>query len=355
MTGRGLDQALAHPADPRIHEPVVTDAREYIYLAEAANGPIQRPLDDDYIWGDGIELLKQRSPHARIINLETAVTSGGEPWPGKGIHYRMHPNNIGCLAAAKIDCCVLANNHVLDWGYAGLDDTLETLEAAGIGYCGAGRDAEAAAGPAVLTVPGGRVLVFGVGHASSGIPDNWRAGQRRAGVCLLEDLSEAGIRTIARTVESERRPGDRVVVSIHWGGNWGYGIAREQHRFARALIDTAGADLVHGHSSHHPRPLEIHNGRLILYGCGDLINDYEGIGGHEAYRPELAAMYFPELAPDGRLSDLEIVVVRIRKFRLERAGPDDARWLAEKLSRKTPAGGARLVLTQHHTLRPAGL
>jgi poly-gamma-glutamate synthesis protein (capsule biosynthesis protein) len=73
----------------------------------------------------------------------------------------MHPRNIDCITGARIDCCCLANNHVLDWGYDGLAETLRTLDAAGIAHTGAGRDAAEAAAPAVLDVPGkGRVLVF---------------------------------------------------------------------------------------------------------------------------------------------------------------------------------------------------
>lgn len=73
-----------------------------------------------------------------------------------------------------------------------------------------------------------------------------------------------------------RRPGDRVVLSLHWCGNWGYEIAREHRDFAHAVIDEAGIDLLHGHSSHHPMGIELYHGKAILYGCGDFLNDYEG-------------------------------------------------------------------------------
>lgn len=66
------------------------------------------------------------APDFRIINLETSITTS-EDWAPKDIHYRMHPANIPCLTVAKVDCCVLANNHVLDWGRSGLVETLETL------------------------------------------------------------------------------------------------------------------------------------------------------------------------------------------------------------------------------------
>ena len=78
------------------------------------------------------------SPDLRIINLETSVTSSNDYWKGKGINYRMHPRNIPCLTAANIDGCTLANNHVLDWGYAGLKETLATLKQAHIKTAGAG-------------------------------------------------------------------------------------------------------------------------------------------------------------------------------------------------------------------------
>jgi len=98
MTGRGIDQILPHPSDPRIHEPYVEDAREYVRMAEAANGPVPRPVPLPYIWGAALEELARVAPDARIVNLETSVTRSDDHWPGKGIHYRMHPDLIlyGC-------------------------------------------------------------------------------------------------------------------------------------------------------------------------------------------------------------------------------------------------------------------
>ncbi|HSQ61650.1 MAG TPA: CapA family protein, partial [Polyangiaceae bacterium] len=111
-----------------------------------------------------------------------------------------------------------------------------------------------------------------------------------------------------------------------------YEVPEAHVRFARALIDR-GVDLVHGHSSHHPRPIEIHRGKLVLYGCGDLLDDYEGIGGHRTYRGELALAYLPTLDGEGRLVELRMLPFRVRRMRLERASPDDARWLAQTLER----------------------
>ncbi len=336
MSGRGIDQILPHPVDPRLYEPYVRDARAYVNLAESANGPIPAPVSFDHIWGDALAVLEGRAPDLRIVNLETAITARGQPWPGKGIHYRMHPANVPCLSSAALDCCVLANNHVLDWGQAGLHDTVATLDAAAIASAGAGADAHGASAPAILAAGATRVLVFACAHPDSGVPGAWAAGAGRAGVHLLPDWTEARIERIGARIGAVRRPGDLVLVSIHWGGNWGYQVAVQHRRFAHALVDRAGVHLVHGHSSHHPRGVEVYRGRLILYGCGDLLNDYEGIEGHEAFRPSLALLYFADLArADGALQRLEMVPLRIARMRLAHAGAADRRWLAATLARES--------------------
>jgi poly-gamma-glutamate synthesis protein (capsule biosynthesis protein) len=160
MVGRGIDQALPHPCDPAIHESYLHSAIDYLRLAERANGPLTLPLDPSYIWGAALEELDRVRPDARIVNLETSITRSEDFLP-KGINYRGSPENARCLAAAGIDCCTLANNHVLDWGRAGLVDTLATLDALGIRHAGAGRDDAAAARPAVVSFGAdNRRLVF---------------------------------------------------------------------------------------------------------------------------------------------------------------------------------------------------
>ena len=191
MTGRGIDQALPYSVSPGLHEPYVRDAREYVELAQKAHGPIPRPASFDYIWGDALQELDGAEVDFRIVNLETAITSAETPWPDKGIHYRMHPLNVGCLSAGRVTACALANNHLLDCGYNGLSQTLQTLDAAGIAHSGAGNDANQAMRPAVLTKSAtGRVLLFSFGSATSGIPDDWKATSISPGVNLLADLSE---------------------------------------------------------------------------------------------------------------------------------------------------------------------
>ncbi|MEW6268036.1 MAG: CapA family protein [Thermodesulfobacteriota bacterium] len=341
MTGRGIDQILPHPGDPRLYEDGVESALFYVALAARVHGAIPRKADFAYVWGDALEVLDRHAPDARIVDLETSVTRSDARAAGKEIHYRMHPDNVRCLTAARIDCCVLANNHVLDFGREGLLETLDVLAKAGIRTAGAGRDASEAWRPATVGAPGKRrVVVIAAGSDTSGIPASWAAGERRPGVALLED---GGLERIEELARSAKQNGDVVVVSLHWGSNWGYHVPEHQVRAAHRLV-RAGADVVHGHSSHHPRPIEVFEGKLVLYGCGDLLNDYEGIGGYEEFRGDLVAMYLAEVAESGELTRLSIAPMRIRRFRLERASRKDAGWLRDVLERESRRFGVAVEL-----------
>lgn len=344
MLGRGIDQIQRHPGDPTIHESWATSAAQYVELAEAVSGPIRRAVDPAYVWGDLLIDLSMAGLDGLIVNLETAVTDRGRPWPGKQIQYRMHPANVGCLTAAGLDVAVLANNHVLDWSEPGLRQTLEVVARSGVQPVGAGCNGDEAWEPAVTdTASGCRVVVVAAGLTSSGIPSDWAADTDRAGVALLDGLTSRSVDQVARSVRSwADRAGDVVVMSLHWGGNWGYPIPVAHRRFARQLIDHAGVHVVHGHSSHHPLGIEVYRGHLILYGCGDLITDYEGISGHDEYRGELGGLYVADIEPSsGRLRKLRVIPTRMRKLRLSRPSPDEVAWLAAMFDKE----GAELGTT----------
>ena len=352
MTGRGIDQVLPHPSPPVLYEPYLKSARGYVEIAEEANGPIPQPVDFSYVWGDALDEWKRVGPDLRIMNLETSVTKSEEYWEGKGINYRMNPENIPCLTAARIDYCSLANNHVLDWGYPGLSETLETLQEANIKSGGAGKNLTEAETPAVMEIEGkGRVIMFSAGSASSGIPFDWGASAERQGVNLLEDLSDETVRHIQEQVRRVKRPGDIVVASIHWGRNWGYEVPHDQTEFAHKLIDRAGVEVIHGHSSHHVKGIEVYKDKLILYGCGDFLNDYEGIRGYEVFRDDLGLMYFASVDPsNGKLIHLRMTPTQIRRFRVNRASGDDSLWLNDILNREGRKFGTRVKINKDDIL-----
>jgi poly-gamma-glutamate synthesis protein (capsule biosynthesis protein) len=335
MTGRGIDQILAHPSDPEIHESYLRRATDYVELAETVNGPILREVGDKYIWGDALEELDRVRPDARIINLETAITTSND-WCDKGINYRMHPANIGCLKAAQVDVCSLANNHILDWGEQGLIETCESLKKAGIQTAGAGGSWAEAWRPASVThSQGGRVLVWSFASETSGVPDDWAAKDNRPGVNLLRDLSVQTLTEIENQIAAVKRPGDTAVFSVHWGDNWGYGISESRRKFSHALIDQAHVDVVHGHSSHHAIGIEVYRGKLILYGCGDFITDYEGIAGYEEYRGDISLMYLPSISPfTGELQSCRIVPFTLKRFQLKRSDRESLDWIQKTLNRE---------------------
>ncbi|MCW7541546.1 CapA family protein [Aquabacterium sp. A7-Y] len=344
MTGRGIDQVMPEPVSPELYEPWVLDARGYVRLAERANGPIAAPMRPQDPWGDALAEIEGLAPDLRIVNLETAITVSGTPWAGKRIHYRMNPAHIACLSAAGIDACALANNHVLDWSAEGLKDTLQTLQAAGIASAGAGLDALQARAPAVLPLPHGeRLLMFAFATPSSGVAPEWEATAERPGIALLPQLNESDAQGVRACVERHRRRNDRVLVSLHWGENWVEDLPELHRGFAHRLIDLGAADVVHGHSSHHPLPIEVHAGKLILYGCGDLINDYEGIAPRGRLRSDVGCLYAATLSgADGRVQGLEILPFELRRFRLRQPTAETLQWLHQLLAPGCRALGTRL-------------
>ncbi|OOK65804.1 bacterial capsule synthesis PGA_cap family protein [Mycobacterium kansasii] len=123
----------------------------------------------------------------------------------------------------------------------------------------------------------------------------------------------------------------------------GYAVAPSEIAFAHRLID-AGVDIVHGHSSHHPRPIEIYRGKPILYGCGDVIDDYEGIGGHESFRGELRLLYLASTDPaTGKLFSLKMIPLRVKQMRLHRATSTDTEWLRRTIEHVSRRFGIRVT------------
>jgi poly-gamma-glutamate synthesis protein (capsule biosynthesis protein) len=187
--------------------------------------------------------------------------------------------------------------------------------------------------------------VYSYGSPGSGIPQTWAAKNDKSGVNFLPAFSEEQVQKLTRHISEFRKEGDIIIFSVHWGPNWGYDVPEAHRRFAHALLDKAGVDVIFGHSSHHPMGMEIYKNKLIIYGAGDFINDYEGISGHEKYRGELSLMYFPELDfATGNLVKLEMVPMQIRKLSLHKASKKDTEWLQEVLNRESRKFGLEIDL-----------
>ena len=236
-----------------------------------------------YPWGDTLQVLRQAD--LRIANLECVLASGGEPEPGKIFTFRSEPKNVASLLAAGIDVVSLANNHVLDFGRDAFREMLPALDARGILHAGAGLDLDAARRPAVR-----RVGTTAVGFiAFTDNQPDWEAGATDPGVHYVpvehfpvnevsvnDDGGRGGAARLDDLLDLVRRTKDRVqllIVSAHWGGNWGYDVPSRHQDLARDLID-AGADVVFGHSPHVFRGVGIHRNRPIIFSAGDFVDDY---------------------------------------------------------------------------------
>jgi poly-gamma-glutamate synthesis protein (capsule biosynthesis protein) len=183
------------------------------------------------------------------------------------------------------------------------------------------------------------------------VPQHWAATETTPGIALLPDLSAKTATSFAAQMRAVRRPGDLILVSIHWGGNWGYEIPQEQRHFAHRLLDLGAADIIHGHSSHHPKAIEVYNGRPILYGCGDFVNDYEGISGYEEFRSNLVLMYFVTLdVHTGTLCSLTMVPLQTRQFRLQRLPAPDTTWMKDMMNREGKRTGTEIISGPGDTL-----
>jgi poly-gamma-glutamate capsule biosynthesis protein CapA/YwtB (metallophosphatase superfamily) len=219
-------------------------------------------------WGDTLPLLAQAD--ARFANLECVLADGGEPQPGKVFHFRSDLKNVATLTAAGINAVSLANNHVLDYGADAFRETLPALDRSGILHAGAGPDRDAARRPAITNL--GHTAVAFIAFTDNQ-PD-WEAGPRRPGVYYVPvDADDGRCRELLALVRRTKATAGLLVVSAHWGGNWGSEVPPSHRDLGRSLVD-AGADVVFGHSAHIFRGVEIYRGRPLVYSAGDFVDDY---------------------------------------------------------------------------------
>lgn len=350
MTAHGIDPLLPASDEEGTDARSLRSALEYVREAEA-HAPLPRPVCFEYPWGDVLALLKREQPDLRLVNLEACITARGGTSAHR-LNARMPPQHLPTLAALGVDGAVLANPHALECGPDGLHDTLASLRQAGIAGIGAGHDRAEAEQEVQWLLPGkARVRLFAFGHASGGLSAQWAANETTPGISWLEALDQHAVERLARRIRASRSEGDIVLVALHWGGDCGDEVSAEQRRFARALIDEAGVDLVWGNASRHPRPIEVYRDRLILYGVGKFHKNPAGSSSHESARPDLAALYLPRLCADGRLAELRLWPLRVHLFRLKRASASDCHWLARALDQSCSHHGTGLEPLHDGSLR----
>jgi poly-gamma-glutamate capsule biosynthesis protein CapA/YwtB (metallophosphatase superfamily) len=275
-----------------------------VMLGRLVNERLKTMQPED-VWGDVLPHLAQAD--LRIVNLECALTSHQQAWTRtwKMFHFRADPEAVRVLQAAHIEACALANNHILDYEVQGLQDTLRTLDLAGIRHAGAGADANEAASPAIIEMSGAEPCRVALLSYTDNEPD-FAAGSKHPGTNYLE--ASPGEATMARIADNIARAqgADLVVFSNHWGANFVERPSEGFRSFARRVIEL-GADIYHGHSAHICQGIEIHQGKPILYDTGNFIDDY-------AVNPQLRndrSCLFKVMFEHGRLCRIELLPVSL--------------------------------------------
>ena len=240
-----------------------------VMLGRLVNEALKRQ-PPEYPWGDTLPLFE--GADLNICNLECVISDRGRPWAAtpKMFHFRSDAKNVEVLNAAGIDMVSLANNHALDYEDVALIDTIKILHDNAIGFAGAGADLVAASSPYIREAEEQRIGFISFTDNEPG----WAAGSENPGIFHVPvDLEDERAQVLLDLVAETGKRVDLLVVSAHWGPNWGYRPPPEHPPFAHALID-AGAGIIFGHSGHVFRGIEFYRERPIIYCAGNFIDDY---------------------------------------------------------------------------------
>lgn len=200
-----------------------------------------------------------RSGDIAIGNLEAPATDSGTEFRGKRFRFKSNPDVATALKRAGFSVVTLANNHILDFGPSGLEQTMRHLARSGISFAGAGPNLQEARRPAILTAKGKRVAFLAY---SLTLPAEFFAARNRAGT------APGYLRYVREDIAHLRPLVDHIVVSFHWGSELAVTPHSYQVSTARAAIE-AGADVVLGHHPHVLQGIERYRNGIIFYSLGN--------------------------------------------------------------------------------------
>lgn len=201
-----------------------------------------------------------------MVNLESAITDGGEPVAGKQYHFRSPPQTFAALKAAGVDVVSMANNHALDYGPSGLRDTFAAIDAAKVPVTGLGHDADEAYAPYRTTVNGQRIALLSASDwLEPALIDSWSATDSQPGIAFSIDRTR-----LLSEVTQVRPEVDTIVVFLHWGTEETWCASDEQQELATALLG-AGADIVVGSHAHRVFGAGKVDRALVAYGMGNFV------------------------------------------------------------------------------------
>ena len=283
--------------------------------------------DPAYPWGDLVSVGQQADLF--LVNLECALTERLEEWRGsrgerKAFYFRADPASAtATLTRGRVAFASLANNHAGDFGMAGLLDTVEALDRAGIVHAGAGANLAAARKPGRLAARGQKVAVV----AFADHPVDWAATPTSPGINYLPiSTAPDTMAQVKQALAAAREGADLVVFSIHWGPNMRLRPTATFRAFARRVIEL-GADVFWGHSAHVVQGIEVWEGKPILFDTGDFVDDYAV---DPELRNDLSALFLLQMEPP-RVTAVELLPVRIGGCQVNRAGGVERDWFLTRI------------------------
>ncbi len=201
-----------------------------------------------------------------MVNLETAITERGEPVAGKNFHFRSPAESFIALKAAGVDVVNMANNHALDYGPVGMDDTFAAIAASKLPVVGIGHDATEAYRPYRTVIKGQRIAVFGaLDWLEPALISQWSATDKQPGLAFSIDRGR-----LLSAVAAVRPEVDTLVTFLHWGIEETHCASPEQETLAHALLG-AGADIVVGSHAHRVFGAGRVGASLVAYGLGNFV------------------------------------------------------------------------------------
>lgn len=228
----------------------------YVHMAMERVGDFSAPFWDvyqDLIWAD-----------LTIGNLECSISDNIVPPVNRDtFSFSTYPAAIEGLKLAEIDILSRANNHTMDFGRQGMNDTAAALDAAGIRHFGIGENLDAARKAVVVELQGVKYAFIGY----NGVTDHWDgAGPDWAGTMPMEPDY------VIQDIQRELAAGHVVIPYFHWGVEYVADPTSEQRDFAHLAIDH-GAAMVMGSHPHWVQAVETYQGKAIVYSLGNFIFD----------------------------------------------------------------------------------
>ena len=213
-----------------------------------------------------------RSADVAVVNLESALASGGSPAPkeledpSRRYWFRSPPSALALLQRSGVDAVSLANNHGADYGDAGLRDTLRVARNSPVAVIGVGGNPDQAFRPYQTSVDGVEVAVLAAD--ASPLESNasiWDVEHGGPGLATARDSTR-----LLAAVRAANASSDVVAVYLHWGAENQRCPTAEQRKLAQSLAD-AGADVVVGTHAHVLLGAGMLNDTYVSYGLGNFL------------------------------------------------------------------------------------